>query len=907
MMTPPWLRGVFLVLPLWVLPTVTEAQVPQFEQTPYALLTALRSLDVNTRRNAASGLARFKKSDQAFNALHKAILQDPDVTVRQNIAQSLAKLGNKAKPVLAQVGVCDPDQATREGLAAYARKASIRCDILDTAMGVSDPIPTTEAQLIEYLDHPVPATRKEAIKAIKKFKSTKGFQKIWNMATQDPVWTIRVFALRDICEIYKMKAFPVIQHILTADPDARVRAEGLRQVAAIKAPQGEKLIATSARVEQIPEVKQAAFQALGALGTRNAVHELASLAQSMPDEDSRAMVVEVLASVKGYESYAKQIIGALLKNDSSGKVRAAALKLLAADNSDAACRSRAQSISDPHPSVRKALIAQLASCNAEIARPALEKAVTTDADAEVRKEAADLLVKMGPDKSQATLAAVLKSDASPDVRRVALTALLGLPPEVQHKPVSDALREDTDVDLRRLAVRGLARLSASMSVPALAYALGHDTDDEVRLEAARALSRYSDALGYEALTKASQSDASPEVRKAALAGSAKSPAQTAYVDALLPQTIDPAPEIRLKAVVELCQLKVPRTFRALVRALWMDPSVEVRTAVARGFADIDHPLVDVGLVVAHDTDPDAGLVRTVEQTQAKRVERQNEVLGRTKAAEPGTRLEALESLAPSPFKTVRETLERLALEDEDAGVRLRAARELFSYSDRQALKKLLEASQKETDSKTRAELVRMYNTLRQSWLAARKTLDLVALMTKLQNGPRKERIKAAQDLGPLRARQAFQGLQAAAASADPALRYEAVLALAIFGDQAAVATALNNEKDEATKQRLVQLNFLRSAPPDKVVAALSAEKTEETMLGVQAATIKPNKAYVPWLVRVAISHVDKQVRLAAVRSLVLQEHPLAQWSIRVAASHDASKKTRAVIWRWAVLADARSQ
>ena len=892
---------------LLAMPGVSSAQVPRFEKTPYAVLSGLRSLDPNARRSAASGLARFRKTSQAFKALYKTVLTDPDVSVRQTAATTLSKMGARSKSVLERVAVCDPDPATRDGLTSYSRAAGVRCDILDAPMGDSDPLPQDEKKMVAYLKHPVPATRKAAMKEVKRKRSARGFQVIWKMANNDPVWSLRAFALRIICDAYNKKALPVVKHTLTQDPDARVRAEALRNVANMKIPQAAKLISTSARVEVIPEVQLAAIKALAKRKDRKAVQELAGLAMTHKSEDARAAALDALGSLKGYKKYAKSIMSKMLKSDSSGKVRAAALKGLSTDSGDVACKARAARVNDPHPAVRQALVSQLARCDAAIARPALESVVRQDEEPKVRAEAAKVLVKLGAGESLKTLSMVLNGDSDAGVRRTCFNAILRLSDELKHGPLTDVIKNDSDVSMRRSAVHALSRMPSNMAVPGLVYALARDDDQEVRLEAAKALGRYSDALAYKVLTRAGKEDPSAEVRSVAARGAAKSPAQKAWVSALLPQTIDPDPNVRQKAVKQLCLLKTPRTFRALVRTLWVDESRAVQATVARGFADIDHPLIDVGLSVANATTDDAGLRREIAKAGQARNSRLDRVLQRLNSDDASTRASAVDDLYPSPFKRSREALERLLDSDADGNVRRRAATGLYRYSDKQALKTLLAASRKETDSKVRAEIVRNYNALRKSWLAARRSLDMNKVISDLNASSVRKRSEAAYTLAPMKNRQAYTALKRATKSKDPEVRYAAVMALTVFGDLSILAAAKTAEKDKAIGQRYLALKMLKEGGSEKVIAALSSDNPDEVLMGIHAAAIKPAKEQVYWLVRVALSNLDKYYRLAAVRSLVLHDHSLAQWAIRVAASHDASKKMRSIMWKWAVWADGRSE
>jgi len=443
-----------------------------------------------------------------------------------------------------------------------------------------------------------------------------------------------------------------------------------------------------------------------------------------------------------------------------------------------------------------------------------------------------------------------------------------------------------------------------VAVPALEAVLGRDRDANVRATAAAALSLFKDADAYKALSKAATGDASEKVRRIAAKGAAKSPAQKAWVNALLPQTIDSSAAIRLKAVTQLCALKVPRTYRALIRALWIDESAAVRTAVAKCFGEIDHPLIDIGLSVAHDTDTDGGTIRSVEISQKRRVERLQRLLAELKSTDVEHRLDAVKQLRPSPNPQVFAALAVRLGKDEDVKVRRAAAVGIYRYHNRKALNKLLRASQSEIDPKLRRQIGQLYTRLRKAWAAGRKPLNINTLITQLSSNNKRTAAWAAKALATLRDRRSFQPLKKAAKSEDPALRYAAVVALATFGDMTIVAEAARTEDNEDVKKLLIQLNFLRKAEPDKVMAALKSTDRQEVFRGLEAASIRQVNKAVPWIVRLALSHVNKGVRHAAVRALVLYDLPLAQWAIRVAAQHDASKKLRRVLWQWAVHVDA---
>jgi HEAT repeat protein len=899
----PWL----LCLAAMLAAPPARAQVPRFDNSPFSTLAGLRSLDPSTRRSSAAGLARHRRNAEVRNALIKTLHQDPDVTVRQAAATSLARMGARGRLALQYAAVCDPDPGTRQGLTEYTRRARVRCESLDVTLLLTDPIPKAEDDLLAYLKHPSGGTRRAAMKALSKLRSSRGIQKIWMMASQDPVWSLRARALRILVKVYGKKSVKVLRHTLTQDPDIRVRSRALGYLAKTKARSAAKLIAASARVERVPAMQLAAVKALVRLGTKPAVNELGIIARSHENEDTRAAAVEALAGMKGNRKLVKTLVAQVLRKDRSGKVRAAALKVLATDNSDTACIARAESIDDPHPAVRAALIAQLSRCKPTIAGPAVRKAAKDDEDPAVRLSAVKVLIKFGAAKSMGTLVHVLQRDQAVEVRGLVLKVIKSFPKEAQHRMLADVAKNDPEPDLRRTAVKALTHYSAAAAVAPLAHVLERDREQDVRLEAARSLGRYKDALAYKALTRAAESDPSVQVRKVAATGASKSPAQKAWINSLLPQTIDPSPAVRLRALTQLCKLRVPRTYRAMVRALWMDESPQVRMAVARGFADIDHPLVDVGLVVAHDTDADGAIVRTVEQAQTQRVERLKGLLERTRSDKTEDRVAAVNDLYPSPFKHVRQALEKLVVDDEDPGVRYAAAKALAMYQDRRALQTLMKASRTELHAKTRQYKIKLYNTLRARWTAARRTLQLGALMQQARSGNLTLKLRAISAMGALGDRRAFNTLREAAKSSQPQVRYAAVAALAIFGDKGALARAISKEQDPKVKQMVLQLKYLRGKGEDQLVAALTSDKEDEVLAALHQAAIKRYPKAVPWLVRVALMHLNKEIRLAAVRTLVGYDHSLASWAVHVAAQHDASKKIRKAMWRWAVYSDVKGE
>jgi HEAT repeat protein len=861
-------------------------------------------MDVVARRAAATGLARFRNDEAVRSALSAVLLQDPDVAVRQSAAAALTKMGPKARLALAQAATCDPDGGVRGALAAFAKRSTVVCHTVAAPPDSPLPVGGGEEQLLAYLGHPSPATRLAAARELARLKSARGYTAVWAMASRDPVFSVRASAIRILARVYGRRLLPVLQHGLTLDPDARVRVVALEALGFLKAPETVSWIATSAKAETVPVVQIAAVTTLAKIGERTAVVALSDLATNHPSDEVRATALDSLAGLLGRQKASSPIFTRALTQDRSGAVRAVALRVLSDDNSPAACSARAARINDPDGRVRKVVVQQMARCAAKVARPALTAALREDRDAAVRVEAAALLVRAGVATSQQSLLHALKNDKDAEVRKLCLKAILTLPGKVVAGPVIEAVRNDPDAEVRRTAVAGMGKLPTSSAMPALATVLASDRATEVRLEAAKLLAKASDAAAYQALRLAAAKDASPEVKEAAAAGAAKSPAQKAWIDSLLPQVVDESAAVRLRAVNELCPLRVTRTYRALLLALWSDTDSGTRSAVAQCFGDLDHPLVDLGLSVAHSTDTDGGVIHAVEISQRQRVDRQAKRLERAKSAAPKERASAARLLQASPSNQVRDVLETLLGKDPDPGVRRAAATAVARYRDKRSLERLQRASQTDADPETRSFTTTLYNALRAHWAAGRAPLNINTLIQQLGSRVATSRVNAARSLGAMRDRRAFVPLKQARRSPDPLVRHAAVAGLAAFGDLAVVSQAAQGETDPAAKEKLIQLNYLSTAAPEKVVAALSSTKAEEVRRGVEAAAVRQLKEAVPWLVRVALAHGDKAVRAAAVRALVLFDLPLAQWAVRVASEYDASKKLRETLWQWAVFIDA---
>lgn len=889
----------------WVLAAPAWAQVPRLSDSPDTAITGLRSADASSRRAAVLSLAKFKNQEQVRNALAATLQQDADATVRRDAAAALTRMGPKAKKALAEAAICDPEPTIRTALASAARGAKVVCHLTPPAEAVSTALPSSESELLASLSHPWPGIRLAVVRALAAQKSSRGYQVIWTMASKDPVWSIRISSIRVLTRAFGARFSPVLQYALSQDPDARVRAVALEALGFTKDPKAVSLISASAKVEEESSVQRAAVTALSQIADGNALAALVEISETHKSDDTRAAAVEAMAGLRAHRASVQPLLARLLAQSKSGKVRAAALKGLSASFTNEACTARAERMKDPDANVRRAVVEQLARCAARIAKPPLVEAVRSDGDAGVRRAALELLLNARAPESQELAVSALQGDREAAIRKLALESLLKSSPKGRVLPLEAVAKADPDPALRALAAQGLSKFPTPTAATTLAAVVTKDSSVPVRLQAVKVLAQLDDAAAFSVLQRVATKDSSAEVRKAAATGAAQSPAQRAWVEGLLTQTLDQEPEVRIKALSQLCTLMLPRAHRALLVALWSDADARVRTTAAKCFGDFDHPVVDIALSVAHSTDTDPEVIRTIEDSQRQRVDRMTRLLGQFSQADPAKRIEATQTLARSPNPKVREAIERLLTKDDSPAVRKEAARAVALYRDNRALQKLMQASQTDAEGAIRQQSTSLYNRLREAWAAARNDHNINSLLLQLTSNDPEARLRAAGVLGSLRDKRAYNYLRSAAAATDARLRFAATIALAV-GDSRWIAQAARLEKDPPTRERFIQVKFLLGTTPDKVIAALSSKTTDEVMRGIEAAAIKPNPNLVPWLIQAALLNLDAGVREAAVRALVLYNQPLAQWAIRIAAEQDSSKINRKLMWQWAVHVDAKA-
>lgn len=877
-----------------------HGQVPRFENDTEGYLRGLRRLDPLKRRQALATLNGKRIDDKLVQALVERMREDVDPAVRAAAATLLVQR-RSAAPAIAYAAVCDPNAKLRSTLAPYADKQLV-CH-QSPAMAQPAPLPPERGATFGYLLHPSAVTRLLALRKLARTDLARIKATVWRLAGQDPFWEFRRDALRLLVTAYGKQSLPLLRYAISGDPDQRVRQDSFALLAHLRQARTATWLATSARVETNLALRQAAIAALIRLPRFAASTELSKLALQHSDGATRAAALEALYRVDTKQAY--RIAASAASTDKAATVRAAALRLLARASGPTACKARRTQIEDREPEVRLAAIEQLAGCPDQLKTPLLRNAARSDRDDKVRGAAIAQLIGIGVSAHRDILGAVLQSDRHPDNRRRVLEALLrqGGKSQADSELLIAASKRERDPHLRRLALSGLGQIQSDAAMSALISALKSDRQAEVRSEAARQLAHQRGEAVFAALQHVAQNDGVAEVRAAAAQAMKNSPGRKAWVDGLLAQTIDEDVVVRLDAARRLCALQLPRSYRALVRLLWLDRETKARAMLARCFSTLHSPLIDIALSVAHAVDSDKTVLRAIETAQQKRRARDEALLKLLQTATPEKRKQAIDQLIPGPSRAVRDALEQAMVKDASAEVRRAAAAKVYRYADSRALAKLMTASQSDSEAATRSYLNGLYEDLRQRRSSASSAISALSLIGKLRKLRGQDAQAAAMLLAALRAERARVPLEHAAQSPDGEKRFGALLALASLTDAALLGAAIRKETDVAVRSKLIQVNLLRSAPLAKLRETLLSEDSTEVLRAIETLSIRSEPELVALIARAALSNLDPRVRLAAARTLLLYRSPLAYWTVRVAASHDGSPKLRAQIWTFAVVAD----
>lgn len=180
-----------------------------------------------------------------------------------------------------------------------------------------------------------------------------------------------------------------------------------------------------------------------------------------------------------------------------------------------------QMLNDPNKSVRYYVIRSLDSLNAQEAIPFYIKLLRTDPNANVRVASADVLGKVRPLYAFNSLLESIP-DPSPLVRRAVIKSLVLYNNVAAAYPISRQLALETRKDLKIIEIQALVSLNNSGSMLGLNYVLKNESDTEVLLWAIYATGKLGDYNGYDSLLeKLSDKNASIREEAAAALGTFK--------------------------------------------------------------------------------------------------------------------------------------------------------------------------------------------------------------------------------------------------------------------------------------------------------------------------------------------------------------------------------------------------
>jgi HEAT repeat protein len=292
------------------------------------------------------------------------------------------------------------------------------------------------------------------------------------------------------------------------DPAPAVRATAAAALAPTTDESRTALLA-AAREDSAPEVRRRAVRSLADDATPETVETLADVARGDADATVRAAAVRAVGDARGPAFHADR-----LDDDRPVRVAAAETLQLFADGTAEASTNLGgvadrlvPALDDDAPAVRRAVADLLGSVTTPAATTALCRAITADADAEVRATAVTALGQQFAGRPATTDAET--RDAAVDALLAALTdeaavrervpdALGRLGDERATDPLIDALSLDAtpvdeadDTAVRRAAANALGNLGDPAAVDSLLAALD-DPDDLVREEAAVSLGQLDD-------------------------------------------------------------------------------------------------------------------------------------------------------------------------------------------------------------------------------------------------------------------------------------------------------------------------------------------------------------------------------------------------------------------------------
>lgn len=302
------------------------------------------------------------------------------------------------------------------------------------------------------------------------------------MATPDP--KIKVCIIRCIGWIGDpagiKKCIPFLN-----DPDSEVRYHALLAMSGAVDCEDVEDALLSMLMDTDPEIKHSLIEIFSKSQSQRLLSKLLPHLSS-EDDERKIMAVKILGRAKDIEAF--EFLRKLTKDDND-EVRAEAYNALSEIHSGRLTKEMLLSgVSDPSPTVRKAVVADLVKFPGEEVEKKLIS-MLDDTDPDVRITALETLGKIG---SVSSIYGLIEAFADGDrlLKLAIIQAMGNIHDKASTQFLCDLLRE-ADSDLKRAAIYALTKLGDKRSTPEIIVAFD-DPDWSVRCAAITALGKIGD-------------------------------------------------------------------------------------------------------------------------------------------------------------------------------------------------------------------------------------------------------------------------------------------------------------------------------------------------------------------------------------------------------------------------------
>ncbi|MHA1879364.1 MAG: HEAT repeat domain-containing protein [Candidatus Heimdallarchaeota archaeon] len=393
-------------------------------------------------------------------------------------------------------------------------------------------------------------------------------------------------AITFIANIRTKEALPTLQKAIENE-NWEVREAAAEALGKIGTPAAEEALLTAIKKDKDWEVRAAAAEALGKIGTPAAVKALQKAIKKDKDWEVRAVAAEALGTI-GTPAAVKALQKAI-KKDKGWEVRAAA-EALGAIGTEKALTALQTALKSRHLLVRVAAAEALGKIGTEKALTALQKAIENE-NWEVREAAAEALGKIGTEKALTALQTAIKEDKDELVRRAAAEALGTIGTPAAEEALLTAIKEDEEQEVRAAAAaaaaKALGAIGTEKAVTALLRLIKEDKDKWVRRAAAvEALGAIGTEKAVTALLRLIKEDKVPWVRAAAVEALGAIGTEKALTALLRLIKEDKDKWVRRAAAKALGAIGTEKALTALQTAIKEDRDEDVRVAAAKALGAI---------------------------------------------------------------------------------------------------------------------------------------------------------------------------------------------------------------------------------------------------------------------------------------------------------------------------------